>query len=113
MLGLSNYLGHEQLAKQGLRMWFASDAEEPFEECVEVGARYNSRLSGFQVDRAKLDEHLLELAVEAGCEIWRPAKVANLELGGVGQKRFADAKEARRLVPSRRAGSSMRAAARR
>ena len=23
ILGLANYLGHEQLAKQGLRMWFA------------------------------------------------------------------------------------------
>ena len=30
VLGLSTYLGHEQLAKQGLRMWFAKDAQQSF-----------------------------------------------------------------------------------
>ncbi|MHA3769945.1 NAD(P)/FAD-dependent oxidoreductase [Verrucomicrobiota bacterium sgz303538] len=84
VLGLTNYLGHHQLPKQGLRMWFARTPEETFERCAELGARYNSRLSGFQVDRATLDEHILELAVEAGCELWRPAKVGMLELGGIG-----------------------------
>ncbi len=85
VLGLTNYLGHHQLNKQGLRMWFARTPEERFEDCVEMGARYNSRLSGFQVDRATLDEHVLKLAVEAGCELWRPAKVGTVELGGVGK----------------------------
>jgi flavin-dependent dehydrogenase len=84
VLGLSNYLGHHQLAKQGLRMWFARNEEEPFEECAEIGARFNSRLPGFQVDRSTLDEHLLGLAVAQGCELWRPAKVVKLELGGAG-----------------------------
>src|SRR5215210_8202843 len=51
VLGLSTYLGHHQLNKQGLRMWFARSVEEKVEECTEMGARYNSRLSGFQVDR--------------------------------------------------------------
>src|SRR6478736_4208262 len=50
VLGLTNYLGHHQLPKQGLRMWFSNSPEEPFERCAELGARYNSRLSGFQVD---------------------------------------------------------------
>ena len=85
VLGISTWLGHHQLAKQGLRMWFARTPEEKFEDCAEVGARYNSRLSGFQVDRATLDEHLLALAVAEGCELWRPAKIAALELGGAGR----------------------------
>jgi flavin-dependent dehydrogenase len=85
VLGISTYLGHHQLAKQGLRMWFARTPEEKFEDCAEIGARYNSRLSGFQVDRATLDEHLLSLAVAAGCELWRPAKVTSLELGGAAR----------------------------
>src|SRR5947209_4932810 len=84
VLGLTNYLGHHQLAKQGLRMWFARTEDEPFEDCAEIGARFNSRMPGFQVDRATLDEHLLSLAVEAGCELQRPAKVVKLELGGAG-----------------------------
>ena len=84
VLGLTQYLGHHQLPKQGLRMWFARNPEERFQDCAEIGAKYNSRLSGFQVDRATLDEHVLQLAVAAGCELWRPAKVSGLELGGIG-----------------------------
>jgi flavin-dependent dehydrogenase len=41
-------------------------------------------MPGFQVDRSTLDEHLLGLAVAEGCELWRPAKVVKLELGGAG-----------------------------
>jgi len=81
ILGLSNYLGHEHLAKQGLRMWFCNSPEQLFDDCVEIGPRYQARVQTFQVDRAKLDSHLLELAVKAGCELWRPAKVTNIDFG--------------------------------
>src|SRR5579864_3737198 len=77
VLGLTQYLAQEHLAKQGLRMWFATGPEQNFEECVEMGARYQSRLPGFQVDRQKLDEHVLALAREAGCELFRPARVTD------------------------------------
>ena len=80
LLGLTNYLGHHQLAKQGLRMWFAKGPEQAFDDCVELGARYQARLPTFQVDRSTLDQHMLEQAVEAGCDLARPAKVTALEL---------------------------------
>jgi flavin-dependent dehydrogenase len=87
ILGLTHYLGHHQLAKQGLRLWFSNRDDQPFEDCVEVGARYQARLQTFQVDRSTLDSHLLDLAVEAGCDLWRPAKVTGVELnGGQGQR---------------------------
>ena len=84
VLGLSSHLAHQQLPKQGLRMWFTRTPEDAFEDSVEIGAMYNSRLSGFQVDRSTLDEHVLALAVAAGCELWRPAKLQQIELGGAG-----------------------------
>src|SRR6266446_2972557 len=80
LLGLTNYLGHHHLAKQGLRMWFANQPDQAFDDCVELGARYQARLPTFQVDRSTLDQHLLEMAVEAGCELQRAAKVTSLEL---------------------------------
>jgi flavin-dependent dehydrogenase len=80
LLGLTNYLGHHHLAKQGLRMWFANRPDQPFDDCVELGARYQARLPTFQVDRSTLDQHMLELAVEAGCDLQRPAKVTGIEL---------------------------------
>jgi len=82
ILGLNHHLGHEQLAKQGLRMWFSKRADQRFDDCVEIGARYQTRLQTFQVDRAKLDSHMLELAEAAGCELWRPAKVIRCDLDG-------------------------------
>jgi flavin-dependent dehydrogenase len=87
ILGLTHYLGHHQLPKQGLRLWFSNQPNQRFDDCVEVGTRYQSRLPSFQVDRAKLDSHMLELAVQADCDLWRPAKVTKLELNnGNGQK---------------------------
>ena len=80
ILGLTHYLGHHQLAKQGLRLWFSNRPDQSFDDCVEVGPGYQSRLPGFQVDRAKLDSHMLDLAVKAGCDLWRPAKVTKCEL---------------------------------
>jgi len=82
ILGLTHYLGHHQLPKQGLRLWFSNRNDQRFDDCVEIGTRYQSRLPGFQVDRAKLDSHLLELACNAGCDLWRPAKVTSFELNG-------------------------------
>src|SRR2546421_8348224 len=82
ILGLANYLGHEQLSKQGLRLWFCKSPEQRFDDCVEVGPRYSARVPTFQVDRAKLDSHLLERAIAAGCDLWRPAKVTQCDLGG-------------------------------
>ncbi len=82
ILGLSTYLGHHQLVKQGLRMWFSNRADQPFDDCVEIGARYQARLATFQVDRSTLDQHLLEEAVKAGCELQRPAKVTGIEMNG-------------------------------
>src|SRR5881396_1675467 len=80
ILGLTHYLGHHQLAKQGLRLWFSNRPDQAFDDCVEIGTRYQSRLPSFQVDRAKLDSHLLDRAAQAGCELWRPGNVTRFDL---------------------------------
>src|ERR1041385_3670550 len=46
ILGLTHYLGHHQLSKQGLRLWFANSPEQSFDDCVEVGSAYQSRVPG-------------------------------------------------------------------
>src|SRR5947207_13379113 len=45
ILGLTHYLGHHHLAKQGLRLGFTNRLDQPFDDCVEVGTRYQSRLA--------------------------------------------------------------------
>ena len=87
ILGLTHYLGHHQLPKQGLRLWFSNRPDQALDDCVEIGPRYQSRLPSFQVDRAELDSHLLDRAVNGGCELWRPAKVTSFELNDGDQQK--------------------------
>ncbi len=102
ILGLSQHLAHHQLAKQGLRMWFNNSPDQAFDDCVEIGARYQARLPTYQVDRATLDEHVLELAVAAGCDLVRPAKVTGIELNeGAKQSTNFTAEGVARTITSR------------
>ena len=86
VLHLSKYMHHNHLTKQGLRMWFTTPGNECLTRCTEVGTFYQTRLPTFQIDRALLDEYLLELAQKEGCELWRPAKVEEITLSENGGK---------------------------
>jgi flavin-dependent dehydrogenase len=80
VLRLYDHLTREQVPKHGFRYWFHNGAVNGYREASEVGANQLPRLPGFQLDRSKLDEHVLKTAVEAGAELWRPAKVIELSL---------------------------------
>src|SRR5438270_5946276 len=82
LLGLTNYLGHHHLAKQGLRMWFANRPDQLFDDCVELGAKYQARLPTFQVDRGTRDQDLLDEAVAAGCGVRGPVQGIGFGLEG-------------------------------
>ncbi len=80
VLRLYDHLSRHQIPKHGLRYWFHNGAVSTMREASEVGPNQVPRFAGFQLDRAKLDEHVLKLAVEAGAELWRPAKVLEVVL---------------------------------
>src|SRR5260370_34023727 len=88
VLNLSNHLGQEQITKSGLRMWFYHKNKDSYTRCPEIGPKHQPRLPAFQLDRSKLDEAVLQKALHVGCELWRPAKVMDLELGGEGNNRI-------------------------
>ncbi|HKD16937.1 MAG TPA: hypothetical protein VKG23_03630, partial [Thermoanaerobaculia bacterium] len=76
------YLSRDQLPKQAFRYWFFNDEVTCLREASETGPTQMARTPSFQLDRAKLDTHLLELAAKEGSEVWRPAKVTAWSLGG-------------------------------
>lgn len=84
VLGLYNYLSHHHLVKHGLRLWFTTPENECMGRCSEIGPHFQSRLPTFQIDRATLAPHILDLACQQGCDLWKPARVTKLELGGAG-----------------------------
>jgi flavin-dependent dehydrogenase len=79
VLGLYDYLSREQLPKHGLRYWFTDDRPRALTEMTEIGPGDIPRLPAFQLDRSKLDEHLLALAESEGCMVLRPARVTAIE----------------------------------
>lgn len=79
-LGLTRYLNETQVTKQGFRFWFANDDARCMSSSTEMGGRYHSRVGSFQLDREEVDAEVLRRAVEAGAELWRPARVASFDL---------------------------------
>jgi len=75
-----DHLSREQLPKQAFRYWFVNDRVKRLRDASEVGPTQLTRTPSFQIDRAKLDEHLLKVAAEEGSEVWRPARVTACEL---------------------------------
>jgi len=80
VLHLGSYLSAHHYQKHGLRMWFCNSAQDKVEDCTELGPKFQSRLPTFQLDRALLDEHVLQLAQEAGAELLRPATTREIHL---------------------------------
>ncbi len=80
MLRLWDHLSREQLPKQGLRFWFHNARARTIKQASELGGNQMSRLPSFQLDRQKLDEHVLAQAGREGAEVWRPARVVEVRL---------------------------------
>lgn len=75
-----DHLSREQLTKQAFRYWFVNDRVTNLREASEVGPTQLARTPSFQLDRSKLDEHLLKVAAEEGSDVWRPARVTAFAL---------------------------------
>ena len=100
-----DHLSREQLPKQAFRYWFVNDRVTRLREASEVGPTQLARTPSFQLDRSKLDEHLLKVAAEEGSEVWRPARVTGFSLAGEGH-------EANRVTVERADGERVEVSAR-
>lgn len=81
VLGIYEHLAREHLPKHGLRYWFSDSPERTLAEMSEIGSIDLPRQPSFQLDRSRLDEKLLALALSENCQSIRPAKVSHIEHG--------------------------------
>ena len=86
ILGLTKFLTQTQLAKNGLRFWFANSRSKNLGDCSEIGGRYLSTVPSFLIDRAVLDEEVLSRAKNLGVKVLRPAGVKSIELQEGGEQ---------------------------
>ncbi len=88
-----DHLSREQLPKQAFRYWFVNEKVTCLREASEVGPTQLARTPSFQLDRSKLDEHLLKVAAQEGSEVWRPARASAFELNGHAGNRITVERE--------------------
>lgn len=100
-LKLGDCLAREHLNKHGLRYWFTDHADRPLTEMTEVGPGELPHLPSFQLDRSKLDEHLLQTARDEGCEVLRPAKLGEVEHGWPTSQVRIETEDGERQVTAR------------
>jgi len=58
ILGLTHYLGHHQLAKQGLRLWFYTSPEQRFDDCVEIVGERLGNDAAYRLDSSKIRQEV-------------------------------------------------------
>lgn len=81
-LGLSRYLYQHHLPKNGLRYFFdGSGRDLPLERMSEIGPINLPFHPGFQIDRARLENDLIEMNRTAGVHVERGVLVRALRLG--------------------------------
>ncbi len=80
-LGLWQHLELDHLPKEGLRYWFANERVQRHDQATETGGFVRSLVPAFQLRRDRLDQHVLDLAVEAGAELLRPARATSIAVG--------------------------------
>ncbi len=102
VLGLTEYLNHEHLSKQGLRFWFYRKSDDTADSVSELGPGYNVRFPSYQVDRAKLDEEVLRRARASGVTVFRPAVVKSVDWTPGGQSTVEFEKDGQRRMASAR-----------
>ena len=78
-IGLKKHLVDDQLPKFGLRFFFGG-GEESFEDALEVGLTDFFPTPGYQIDRGRLENHLVEMIREEGVKFVEKAKVKEIDL---------------------------------
>ena len=101
-LGLADLLEHEHLDKHGLRFWFTDEQARPLREMSEVGPDEVPSIPSFQLDRAKLDRRLLDIAKSEGCATACPGRALEVETSWpTSRVRFSDSEGLQRSVSTR------------
>ena len=101
VLGLHDLLAREHLPKHGLRFWFSKTTGSRLDEMTEIGPSEVPRVPAFQLDRSRLDQSLIDLAVDEGVELQRPAKVESVDLGHPESTVKISSAEGERIVTCR------------
>jgi len=83
-LGLAEHLKNEHLPKLGLRYFLESKDHSDLENRLEVGGNSYPVTPSFQIDRARLENHLFSLIESRGGDFFQQSRVRKLSYGERG-----------------------------
>jgi flavin-dependent dehydrogenase len=83
ILGITEHLESSQLPKLGLRYFFSVDTSNvsSMDNFIEFGTKTFPPTPSFQLDRGILENHLFEVCVELGIEVYQNTRVRTAEVG--------------------------------
>lgn len=91
---LSRYLYMRQLPKNSLRFFFdTKDKDAPLDRMSEIGVYHLPPLPSFQLDRARLEEDLLQMNRDGGTDVQVGATVREVTLDAQGMHRVVVERE--------------------
>jgi flavin-dependent dehydrogenase len=80
VLGLRDYLLKDQVRKMGLRFFFSDGANTDIRHRPEAGLSNFLSCTTYQVDRGRLENHLVDLVQDRGARFEQGAKVTDITL---------------------------------
>ncbi len=80
VLGLKGHLETCQLVKAGLRYFFPASDNSDIARRIEVGLTDFPPVSGYQIDRGRLENQLYKENIKQGIEVWTGCKVQSVAL---------------------------------
>ena len=81
VLGLEPYMDEHQLEKFGLRYFFSDGSNRDLRHRFELGARRFPRVQSYQIDRGRLENHLLADNRVRGIEVHDATTIVGIDLG--------------------------------
>lgn len=85
VLGLEDYLDHEQIRKMGLRFWPSTDPKPPLSRRVEAGPSIQLPSKTYQLDRGRFETALGRFVEEAGAELLHGCRVHSFALDAAAE----------------------------
>jgi flavin-dependent dehydrogenase len=78
MLGMKAHMNQHQLQKLGLRFFFSANGNRSLTERVEAGPTFFPHVPGYQLDRGRFENHLMQECLARGVTVHQDASIRDV-----------------------------------
>jgi flavin-dependent dehydrogenase len=78
VLGMKEHMNQHQLQKLGLRFFFTANGNQSLTERVEAGPTFFPHVPGYQLDRGRFENHLMDECLARGVTVHQDASIRDV-----------------------------------